>query len=252
MKYTTVMTGLAGVIGLVLGLGLSTSAQVNPNPSIFQEAPYAPRVNQRQLEVSVPSSTQTMTLSQVLDQSPSFEMLNALLPVAGISASDLGPTLGADGNYTVFAPTDEAFAALPEGAITQLVKPENRKLLIEVLSYHVVSRRLPSSSIQSGSINSLQEKPLTIQVNGSTVTVNEARVVRADIPTRNGIIHAIDRVILPPDIMARLAPSAPQSSSTTQPSSSSTQLTSPTVAPLSTGNNNMTNPVMPGGSQMLR
>jgi uncharacterized surface protein with fasciclin (FAS1) repeats len=118
--------------------------------------------------------------------------------VAAVKAADLVSTLQGDGPFTVFAPTNEAFAALPEGTLESLLKPENKDQLVAILTYHVVAGKVMSTDLSDGM------KAAT--VNGAEVTittadgakVNGANVVTADVEASNGVVHVIDAVILPP------------------------------------------------------
>ncbi|MCD8485829.1 MAG: fasciclin domain-containing protein [Desertifilum sp.] len=123
-----------------------------------------------------------------------------------VEAAGLTQTLATAGPYTVFAPTNQAFDALPQGTLDQLLQPENREVLTQILSYHVVPEQLPSTAISSGSVDTVEGAPLSVQVQQGTneVLVNGARVVQADVQASNGIIHVIDQVVLPPDIQATL------------------------------------------------
>jgi uncharacterized surface protein with fasciclin (FAS1) repeats len=105
--------------------------------------------------------------------------------------------LKGEGPFTVFAPTDEAFAALPEGTIATLLLPENKDKLISILTYHVVSGKVMSTDLSNGMMaTTIQGGNVTIMTENG-VTVNGAKVVTADIETSNGVIHVIDAVILP-------------------------------------------------------
>jgi len=119
--------------------------------------------------------------------------------VAAVQAADLVDALKGDGPLTVFAPTDEAFAALPAGTVENLLKPENKEQLQSVLLYHVVSGKVMSSDI-AGSANpaTLQGATIAVEAADGGVTVNGANVVAADVGASNGVIHVIDAVILPP------------------------------------------------------
>ena len=119
--------------------------------------------------------------------------------VAAVKAAGLVDALKGDGPLTVFAPTDEAFAALPEGTLDSLLKPENQDQLKAILLYHVVSGKVMSSDL-SGTINAetLEGNTVEIVAGDSGVTVNGANVVKADVAASNGVIHVIDAVILPP------------------------------------------------------
>lgn len=123
----------------------------------------------------------------------SFETLAAALKAAGLVEA-----LQGDGPFTVFAPTDEAFAALPEGTVADLLKPENREQLVAVLTYHVVPGRLYAGDvIEAHELKTLEGRHLGTKVRDGEVLVGSSRVVSADIETTNGVIHVIDRVLLP-------------------------------------------------------
>jgi len=119
--------------------------------------------------------------------------------VAAVQAADLVDALKGDGPLTVFAPTDEAFAALPEGTVENLLKPENKAQLQAVLLYHVVPGKVMSGDLK-GTVNAetLQGSKVKIVASASGVTVDGANVVAADVAASNGVIHVIDAVILPP------------------------------------------------------
>jgi len=118
--------------------------------------------------------------------------------VAAVQAADLVETLKGDGPFTVFAPTDEAFAALPEGTLDDLLKPENKDKLAAILTYHVVSGKVMSGDIAGQSLDVETGQGTTLAVDATDVVkVNEATVVTADIEATNGVIHVIDTVVLP-------------------------------------------------------
>ena len=117
--------------------------------------------------------------------------------VAAVQAAGLVDTLKGEGPFTVFAPTDEAFAALPEGTVENLLKPENKDQLIAILTYHVVAGKVMSGDLSNNMMaTTVQGSDVTIMTEGG-VSVNGANVVTADIEASNGIIHVIDAVILP-------------------------------------------------------
>lgn len=119
--------------------------------------------------------------------------------VAAVQAAGLVDTLKGDGPFTVFAPTDEAFAALPEGTVESLLKPENKDQLVAVLTYHVVADKVMSTDLSNGmTAPTVQGSDVTIMTDGG-VTVDGAKVVAADVEATNGVIHVIDTVILPKD-----------------------------------------------------
>ena len=116
--------------------------------------------------------------------------------VAAVQAAGLVDTLKGDGPYTVFAPTDEAFAVLPEGVLDDLLLPENKDQLAAILTYHVVSGKVLSTDLADGQVATVNGEDVTIAVTDG-VTVNGANVATADIETSNGVIHVIDAVLLP-------------------------------------------------------
>ncbi|XAM01218.1 fasciclin domain-containing protein [Phycisphaeraceae bacterium D3-23] len=123
----------------------------------------------------------------------SFETLAAALDAAGLIEA-----LQGEGPFTVFAPTDEAFAALPEGVVADLLKPENKDQLVAVLTYHVVAGRVYAvDAIAAEHAETLQGSNITIEHRDGHVFINDARVVSADVDATNGVIHVIDKVILP-------------------------------------------------------
>lgn len=119
--------------------------------------------------------------------------------VAAVKAADLVETLKGDGPFTVFAPTDAAFAKLPEGTLEALLKPENKGKLQAILGYHVVPGRITAGDIGGGRsmVDTVQGSDLTVDAMNGSVLVDEAQVVQTDIMTSNGVIHVIDAVLLP-------------------------------------------------------
>ncbi|PRY21735.1 putative surface protein with fasciclin (FAS1) repeats [Aliiruegeria haliotis] len=118
--------------------------------------------------------------------------------VAAVSAAGLVDTLKGDGPFTVFAPTDEAFAALPAGTVEDLLKPENKDQLVEILTYHVVPAKVMADDVAGQTVSARTVNGEKLLVDGRKgVMINEAEVVQADIMASNGIIHVVDKVILP-------------------------------------------------------
>lgn len=118
--------------------------------------------------------------------------------VAAVKAAGLVDTLKGDGPFTVFAPTDEAFAALPEGTVDMLLKPENKDKLVAVLTYHVVSGKVMAADVvKIDSAVTVQGESVTIGMDHGKVTIDKAHVIMADVEASNGVIHVIDAVILP-------------------------------------------------------
>jgi len=226
-NYSKLLTKLAGVVGLTgLSLLITLPSQanqasnnlvaqagggvLNPRPSIFNEPPYnrgprtttpatptprvTPRVTPTPTEPGT-TETQNQTLLRLAESSPNFKTLTAALKAAGLT-----DTLQGQDKLTVFAPTDAAFAKLPPDAVKDLLKPENKEILLQLLTYHVVRGTVLSTDLKSGEVQSLEGGKIKVTVGSNGVMVNDANVVQADIKGSNGVIHAIDQVILPPDL----------------------------------------------------
>ena len=121
--------------------------------------------------------------------------------VAAVKAAGLVETLKGDGPFTVMAPTDEAFAKLPEGTVESLLKPENKDKLIAILTYHVIPGKVMAATVvtlDGKKVKTVQGGEATITVKDGGVKINGANVVKTDIVCTNGVIHVIDAVILPP------------------------------------------------------
>lgn len=117
--------------------------------------------------------------------------------VAAVKAAGLVETLQGQGPFTVFAPTDEAFAKLPAGTVENLLKPENREKLVAILKYHVVPGKVMAADVKSGQAATAQGQKLTLNVSSDGVKVDNAKVIKTDLVANNGVIHVIDTVILP-------------------------------------------------------
>ena len=118
---------------------------------------------------------------------------------SAIQAAGLVDTLKGDGPFTVFAPTDEAFAKLPAGTVENLLKPENKDQLVAILTYHVVPGKVEAAEVVTmDEAKTVNGKMVDIKVKGDTAMVNDAKVTKTDIAASNGVIHVIDTVIMPP------------------------------------------------------
>ncbi|MBE9193079.1 fasciclin domain-containing protein [Gloeocapsopsis crepidinum LEGE 06123] len=219
------LAGWLGVVGVSIAAGFPIVAQsqgvLNPRPSIFNEPPYnqTPGTTPGTTPPVAPAPvTPTPTAPAPVTPTPttpptgtspdaannivalaaansSFKTLTAALQAAGLTE-----TLSGTGPFTVFAPTDEAFAALPQDALQELLRPENKQLLVQILTYHVVPARVQSTELQPGEVPTVEGEAINVKTSGNQVTVNDATVVQPDIQASNGIIHAIDRVLLPPNL----------------------------------------------------
>ncbi len=138
--------------------------------------------------------TTTNTIVDVASSNPDFSTL-----VAAVAAADLVGNLSSDGPFTVFAPTNEAFAALPAGVLDALLLPENKATLVKILTYHVVSGAVYAADVADGAVATVEGQSITLSTKDG-VSVNNAKVVIADVMADNGVIHAIDAVILPKDV----------------------------------------------------
>ncbi len=119
--------------------------------------------------------------------------------VAAVKAGGLVETLKGDGPFTVFAPTNEAFAKLPEGTVETLLKPENKDKLVSILTYHVVAGKVMAADVETGKVETVNGQKAAIEVTAEGVTIDNASITATDIVGSNGVIHVIDTVILPKD-----------------------------------------------------
>ncbi len=118
--------------------------------------------------------------------------------VAAVKAADLVEALSSEGPFTVFAPTDKAFAALPKGTLETLLKPENKSKLQAILKYHVVAGKVMAADVvKVDSAKTLQGQSVDVKVSNGKVMIDKAQVVKTDIKCSNGVIHVINKVILP-------------------------------------------------------
>ena len=148
------------------------------------------------LAVSAASvSAAEMDIVDTAVEAGQFETLAAALGAAG-----LVDTLKGEGPFTVFAPTDDAFAKLPEGTVDNLLKPENKDQLTAILTYHVVPGSVMAADVvKLSEAETVNGKKVNIKTEGDSVMINDAKVVSADVAASNGVIHVIDAVILPPE-----------------------------------------------------
>ncbi|MEA5620612.1 fasciclin domain-containing protein [Cronbergia sp. UHCC 0137] len=193
---------------------------LNPKPSIFNEPPYNRRSPSETTEpVTQPTEVPTRRTIEPVTQPSEVPAKPTTSPtasqnvvelaisngsfttlVAALKAAGLVDVLQGSGPFTIFAPTDAAFKKLPQDAVQELLKPENKEVLVKVLTYHVVPGKVLSTALTSGQVTSLQGDPITLKVDGKSVMVNDANVTQADILGSNGVIHQIDNLILPPSL----------------------------------------------------
>lgn len=141
---------------------------------------------------AAPEPAATPDIVAVATGAGSFKTL-----VAAVKAAGLVETLQGKGPFTVFAPTDEAFAKLPAGTVETLLKPENKAKLVAILTYHVVPGKVMAADVKTMQAKTVNGQELAIKVADGKVTVNDAKVIKTDVAASNGVIHVIDTVVLP-------------------------------------------------------
>jgi uncharacterized surface protein with fasciclin (FAS1) repeats len=163
--------------------------------AIAVNAPVNAQTKKVMPQAPVSATVKANTIVDVASGNKSFTTL-----VTAVKAAGLVETLSGKGPFTVFAPTDKAFAALPKDTLASLLKPENKAKLVKVLTYHVVSGKVMAKDVKPGSVKTVEGSPVTIKVTAGNVMVNDATVSQTDINASNGVIHVIDKVILPPNL----------------------------------------------------
>ncbi len=148
-------------------------------------------------ETATEAKTEQGTVGTIVDVAIGAGSFNTL--VTAVTAADLVGTLSSEGPFTVFAPTDAAFAALPAGVLDALLLPENKAVLAQILTYHVVAGKVMAADVTDGDVATVEGQTVKLSTMGG-VTVNGAKVIQADVTADNGVIHAIDAVILPPGV----------------------------------------------------
>jgi uncharacterized surface protein with fasciclin (FAS1) repeats len=200
MTPNTLRMALGLVVFGIAPVGLAILPQQalsdSHTPSMEQPAEATPAMEESTEatpSMEAPPAEVTQSIAEIAASSDDFSILTAAL-----TAAELDTVLGnADISVTVFAPTNDAFEALPAGALEALLEPENRDQLIQLLTYHVVEGEVRSKDLTSGEVGTLAGSPLTVMVGNEMVTINQANVVTADIEASNGVIHVIDSVLLP-------------------------------------------------------
>ncbi len=159
-------------------------------------APTAPPPPPQPTEAPMPEPTPEPPKT-IVDIAAGDERFKTL--VAAVTAAGLVETLQGEGPFTVFAPTDEAFAKLPAGTVEELLKPENKQKLVDILTYHVIAGKVMAADVVTLSeAETVLGQKVTIKVEDGKVYINDAQVILTDIEASNGVIHGIDTVILPP------------------------------------------------------
>ena len=143
---------------------------------------------------STASKTKSPDIVDTAISSGQFKTLATALKAAG-----LVETLKGNGPFTVFAPTDDAFAKLPKGTVEGLLKPENRSKLVGILKYHVIAGKVPSKAIEPGKFKTVANETVKLKLRDDRIMVNKSKVIKPDVNAANGVIHIIDTVLIPKD-----------------------------------------------------
>lgn len=186
LKRRTALVAVAAAAALTL-VGCSSSTDETASESAVASEEAA-------TDEMAEEATGAGTVVEIASSTDGFSTL-----VTAVGAADLVDTLNGEGPFTVFAPTDEAFAALPAGVLDALLLPENKDVLAKILTYHVVPGTVMAADVTDGEVATVEGQNVTLST-ADGVSVNGAKVVQADIVGSNGVIHVIDAVILPPDV----------------------------------------------------
>jgi uncharacterized surface protein with fasciclin (FAS1) repeats len=189
---------LAGAAALTTALVLTGCTSSDDDSDATTETEATMEATDEEMEESTDdpdaAAEEPGTIVDVASANDDFSTL-----VAAVQAADLVETLSGEGPFTVFAPTNEAFEALPEGVLDALLLEENVDVLTSILTYHVVSGEVTSDQITDGPVATVEGQDVTLSTEDG-VMVNDATVVIADVEASNGVIHAIDAVLIPPDV----------------------------------------------------
>lgn len=160
----------------------ATSTPISPSPGVRGADPTGGQATAKNVVDLIENNPSLKTLASTIDE------------------ADLEGTLEKGGPYTIFAPSDRAFASLPAATRQRLLKDENRALLRQILTYHVVSGSITSSQLKSGQVKTQSGDSVNVRVNGQQVKVNQSQVIEPDLQAANGVVHIVDRLLLPPEI----------------------------------------------------
>ena len=194
-KSSTRLAAVATIAGLVV---LSACGS-DSNDTVSTDAPAAtdaPATTEGDMaETTDAMADEAGTIVDVAVANGSFNTL-----VAAVGAADLVETLSSEGPFTVFAPTDDAFAALPDGLVDCLLLPENKESLSAILTYHVVGGQVMSTDLTDGPVATVQGEEITVDLTDGVTLNGSVTVAAADVEASNGVIHVIDGVLVPPSI----------------------------------------------------
>jgi uncharacterized surface protein with fasciclin (FAS1) repeats len=188
MKTRKTLLAIAALLAVGMLAAACGSSSSSASPPTSSTAP-----------TSTPSaSTASKNVVQIAESNPDFSTL-----VSAVQAAGLVSTLEGSGPFTVFAPTNAAFAALPSGTLATLLEPANKAMLAKILTYHVVSGALKADQIMPGAVKTVNGATFTVNSAGGKLTItdgkgNTAQIVQTNILASNGVIHVINAVLLPP------------------------------------------------------
>jgi len=190
---TTAVVALLAVGSLIAAACSDDETTTSTNDSPTTEAPTT-------TARSGGSDAASETIVEVAAGNPDFSTL-----VSAVQAAGLAETLSGEGPFTVFAPTNEAFAKLPAATLQSLLEPANQETLTKILTYHVVAAEVMAADVEPGEVVTVEGQPFTIEVEGTDVFIvdgkgGRAQVVTTDIEASNGVIHVIDSVLVPADV----------------------------------------------------
>lgn len=196
-KARITFIGLAAAASLTLAAcGSDSSSESSPSAAATSAAASSAAPSSAAASPSAAMSDEAATgdIVAVASANPTTTTLVTALDAAGLVETLQGP-----GPFTVFAPTDEAFAALPAGVLDKLVQPQNKDALTKILTYHVVSGEVMSSDVKAGDVPTVEGQSITVTTDNGVTLNGTAKVVTPDVEASNGVIHLIDSVLLPPD-----------------------------------------------------
>ncbi|MHC0064291.1 fasciclin domain-containing protein [Nostoc sp. UIC 10890] len=194
----------------IIGIGSLVALSACAQPVTETPTATVPPVDQTPI-TTVPPVTPTPTtttanqnLAELATSAASQGQFKTL--IQAVQAAGLTEQLSTPGPYTVFAPTDAAFSALPKATLDQLLQPANKQQLVRLLAYHVIPGGTTSQQLTSGQVKTVEGSTVKVTVDraSNSITVNNAKVTQPDIPASNGIVHVVDQVLLPPNFAASL------------------------------------------------
>ncbi|MEH2229654.1 MAG: fasciclin domain-containing protein [Nostoc sp.] len=196
--------GIVGTLFNIIGIGSLVALSACAQPVAETPTATVPSTTVPPVTPTPTATIATQNLAELAKSAASQGQFKTL--IQAVQAAGLTEQLAAPGPYTVFAPTDAAFSALPKATLDQLLQPANKQQLVKLLSYHVIPGGITSQQLTSGEVKTVEGSPVKITVDraSNSITVNNAKVSQPDIPASNGIVHVVDQVLLPPDLSASL------------------------------------------------